>query len=523
MHVGIDLGTTFCCMATVGDDQEVIVIPNSEGRLTTPSVICFDGKYAYVGDSANARKLFHPSLIYEFVKRDMGKPVEAVGFEDPMDLTAQNEVRPFEIAGFRYGAAGLSALILRKLKQDAVRYFKKIAKLEKDADEKRVILDAVITVPAYFGDKERQDTKLAGFAAGLNVQKLINEPTAAALTYGLLQKEDERIMVFDLGGGTLDVTLMGMECGKPVVVASDGANTLGGKDWDEVIQRYLVEQFFLQNGRDLPTTGEVAYEVQQKALEAKLELSENTETTVHLAIEEGNLEVTLYRSAPKEDPLNRFDIGPDRPFYFDERSSDLLSRCRTICSMALENARWTWGHVQEIVLAGGSCRMPMIIELLETMSGRKVRQNVVNYDHAIAIGAALHGAHQDRLQDVVSHCMGVRYRSGEGFYVEHLIRKNANLPTGGKQRFAAERNAILLVYEGESERPEECNLRGRLELDNPAGSIEVALEMDTNGVVRALADYSPQGKQVLELRSELFNFSERAEPLQEKIRSVVMK
>lgn len=533
MHVGIDLGTTFCCMAYISDGQPK-VIPSSDGELTTPSVIWFDGKQAYVGKKANARKLVGGLNIHEFVKRDIGKPVEI-----PPDLYKEGDpllpkVAPYEVDGFKYGAAGMSAIILRKLKKEAVLHFKKIGALGRDVDEKSFELDAVITVPAYFGDKERQETKLAGFAAGLNVIGMINEPTAAALSYGLVRSDSQRIMVFDLGGGTFDVTVLETNAGNADVLSSGGDNTLGGRDWDALIQDYLYEAFFRRNGRSVPDDPQRAFEIQGLALQAKMELSEREETGVFYSIEQGELAETLYRSAPPGADMDMDADGSSDAFYFEERSTELLQRCRMICESTLAGTRVAtvtggerplrWEDLHELVLAGGACRMPMIPAMLERMSGRRIRREIegFDYDTAIAMGAALYGQHMSRVQDVVSHGIGVKVVHDNRYAVEYLIAKDTPLPAEHSKSFRAGPRATLEVYEGESPNPDECVRRGRIELDNPDGHVTIVMHADTNGILNVTADYPPHGRQTMELKNDLYMYDRRALPLRAKVQSIVV-
>jgi molecular chaperone DnaK len=472
MHVGIDLGTTYCCMAHIDDEGVAKVIPTSDGELTTPSVIWFNGQQANVGTKANHRKLSGGLNIYEFIKRDIGKPVEIPPnlYEEGDPLTPR--IAPYEIDGFKYGAAGMSAIILRKLKKEAILYFKRLGKLDKQIDERRFELDAVITVPAYFGDRERQETKLAGYAAGLNVIGIINEPTAAALAYGLMRNDDQRIMVFDLGGGTFDVTVLEMRGGDAEVLSSGGDNTLGGRDWDMIIQDHLYETFERQNGRSIPDDPERTFELQSLALQAKFALTNAEETTVTYGIPEGELNETLYRTAPRHAELS-MDMDDDG-FYFDQRSTELLFRCQVLCEKALAQARiptvtgekrsLTWNDLGEIVLAGGSSRMPMVPEMLERASGRRIRRNIegFNYDTAIAIGAAMYGQQRARVKDVVSHGIGIKVMKEGRYIVEYLIEKDTPLPiVESKQTYRAGPRASLEVYEGESSNSRSSWMRTR--------------------------------------------------------------
>jgi molecular chaperone DnaK len=533
MHVGIDLGTTFSCVAYVDDNGEPRVIPSSDREPTTPSVVWFDGKQAYVGRKANGRKVGSPHHIYEFVKREMGKPVEiSSDLYDPYDPDIP-QTYPCEIDGFKFGAAGMSAIILRKLKKEAVGHFKRIGRIDRDADEKMVELEAVITVPAYFGDRERQQTALAGYAAGLKVVGIINEPTAAALSYGFTRANDQRLMVFDLGGGTFDVTVLQVRDGEAEVITSGGDNSLGGRDWDALVEDYIYAEFRRRNGRDLPDAR--GFEVQEAALHAKLALSEDEETTVSLSTEEGELDVTLYRSSPAENDLVMdMDMSmDDNRFHFEQRAAQLLHRCRVLCEHTLARATLPtpgggtraleWSDLDEILLAGGSCRMPMVGSMLERVSGRRVRRHVegFDYDTAIALGAALYGKFRSRVRDVVSHGIGVKLMHEGRYYVDHLIVKDTPLPTATVRRtYTAGPNAVLEVYEGDSRRHDECVLLGRLEMDNVQGTVGVLMRIDADGILRVTADFPPDGHREMELRNELYMSDPRKDTLRERIAAI---
>ncbi len=536
MHIGIDLGTTYSCCAYIDEHGRPIVIPTAEGDLTTPSVIWFDGTSAEVGRRANARKMVPPALhIYEFVKRDIGKPVEIPPHlyeEDDPDIPI---AAPYEIGGFRYGAAGMSAIILRKLKRDAIRWLKRQKKIDSEIDERQLELDAVITVPAYFGDKERQETKLAGYAAGLNVIGIINEPTAAALSYGMMSHPNARIMVFDLGGGTFDVTILEMAENDAIVLGSRGHSALGGRDWDRLIETFIYDAVQARTGRPLPESA--GFDVQQRALEAKYALSEADETTVFLNAGGTDVDIRLFRERP-EDIADTLDMSEDRAsheFYFEERSLDLLMQCRVLCEAALRGVdiaqpwggtrKMDWSDLDEIILAGGSCRMPMVGRMLERISGRKVRRqsNGFDYDTAIAIGAALYGRHRHRVRDVVSHSIGVKVIQEKRMLIEQLLHKDSPLPAHAEKVYRAGPRAVLFVYEGESTSPDEAVLRGRLELENGEGNVTVSMTMDVNGVLAVSADYPPAGKQLVELRNELFALGPRVVPLREKVQSLAIQ
>lgn len=489
MLVGIDLGTTFSCMAYIGEDGTPKVIPNSDSMETTPSVIFFDGKMAYVGKKANDRKITPTSPIYEFVKRDMGKP--------------RDETPQYESNGYYFGATGMSAIILRKLKKEAFNFFKKKGLIASTAEEKNTAIPAVITVPAYFGDLARQETRNAGYAAGLEVVAIINEPTAAALAYGRSLSERRKLMVFDLGGGTFDVTILETYKGESKVIGSDGASELGGKDWDDLIMSYLYNEFRKRTGHSIPD--DMGWEVQQKALQAKFDLTENEHTSVIITTAGDDVEIPLFRSNPNAGSLEEFDMtGDDASFYFEERSYELLTLCRTICTRALDKARLTWGDIDEVILAGGSCRMPMIPDMLEDLTKKRIQRNIpgFSYDTAIAIGAVIYGSKRSAVQDVTSKAIGVEVTQHGRKLIEHLIERNKLLPVEVKREFKAEPNAVLKVYEGESVRPDECVLRGRLELGNPEGKVSVTMSVNMDGVLLSVVEFPPDARRELTIQTE---------------------
>jgi molecular chaperone DnaK len=493
--IGIDLGTTYSCVAFIDEDGTPRTIPNSDGADTTPSVVWFDGKTAYVGKKANDRKITPTSPVFEFVKRDMGK--------------SPRQTPGYTVGGYPYGPAGLSALILRKLKKEAFNFLKKKGAFPPSAEEKNTIIPAVITVPAYFGDLQRQQTRTAGYAAGLHVTAIINEPTAAALAFGKTLRENKTILVFDLGGGTFDITILEVRDGEGIVKASDGSDELGGKDWDELITDFLYSYFRRVTGRDIPD--DMGWEVQQKALQAKFDLTRHDMTTVIISHEEGDVEIPLYRADPgRGDPNDDFRFDADEEagpqFYFEARASGLLSLCRTLCTSVMEKAGLAWGDLDEIVLAGGSCRMPMIPDMLEALTGKKIARHVpgFSYDTAIAVGAALYGARRGAVRDVTSKTIGVEVKMNGTPYVEHLIRKNAPLPARVEKSFRAEPGAVLKVFEGDSHQADECILRGRLELKNPEGGVSVKVTMTVNGdgVLHSLAEYPPDVRKELVIQTD---------------------
>ena len=503
-HVGIDLGTTFSCLSYIDENGVPQVIKNSDGQTTTPSVIWFDGRMAYVGKKANDRKLQANSPIYEFVKRDIGK----------------HDNNRYSVNGYDYGACGLSAIILKKFRIEAYHFFKKRGWLSQEDTLQSVIIPAVITVPAYFGDKQRYETRLAGMAAGFDVIAIVNEPTAAALTYGISLNQTKKVLVFDLGGGTFDVTLLSIGNGEAKVIASDGADELGGKDWDALIESYLYAGFAERTNMEVPD--DMGWEVQQSALQAKFELTEQPQTSVLLNAAGETAEIPLYRERqPGDDALDTLILQDDssNDFYFEERSLDILQRCKAILSYTLEKAGLTWNDIDEVVLAGGSSRMPMIPKMLEQLSGKNIRRNIpgFDYDTAISQGAALYGRNKNRVVDVSSKSIGIELKTSRGAVNEHLIKKNSPLPISISQTFPAEANAVLKVYEGESTNPEECTLRGRLELGNPSGEVTVNLSIDFNGVIHASVEAAGM-KALLKIKSDEGDID--AAELKEKINAV---
>ncbi len=426
-HVGIDLGTTFSCMCYIGEQGAPLLIKNSDGQETTPSVVWFDGRCAYVGKKANVLKLMANSPIYEFVKRDMGK----------------ESGHRYVINGYNYGAYGLSAIILKKLKMEAYNFFKRNHWLAPEDGLESLKIPAVITVPAYFYEKQRLETRIAGISAGFDVLAIINEPTAAALTYGIQLNEPKKILVFDMGGGTFDVTIIEIADGNARAIVSDGADQLGGKDFDSIIETYIYAAFERITGREIPD--DLGWEIQKTAIQVKMELSEadSTKATIYAAGEEAELDFFREREFS-------FDIEDDDHFYFEERCGELLMQCKSVLTRTLADAAMSWHDIDDIVLAGGASRMPMIPKMLESIAGRPVKKYVpgFSFDTAIATGAAIYGRNRSRVVDVTSKSIGIELKEGGRSVIEHLIKKNSPLPIHIKQKVRSEANAVLKVYEG---------------------------------------------------------------------------
>ncbi len=492
-HVGIDLGTTFSCMSYIGEEGIPVVIKNSAGKETIPSVVWFDGRTAYVGDDANDRKIMANAPIYEMVKRDIGRE------------TAHR----YMVHGYDYGAYGFSAIILKCFKQHAFHFFNLKKWLAPDDLIDDTLIPAVITVPAQFGDKERRHTRIAGRAAGFDVIAIINEPTAAALTYGINLQDTRKVFVFDLGGGTFDVTIMQISNGDITVLASDGASQVGGKDWDALIVSYLLYKSEEILGKEVPD--EYLWELNKKALEAKFILSTEESVTLSMLIEGKLIEIPLYTESKKNDMLSDsyfddfIDDWEDDKFYFEQRSANLLTNIKAIISYMLENIHLGWNDIDDIVLAGGACRMPMITKMIEDISGKKVHRNIsgIDLDTAISFGATLLGRNRNRVTDVTPKAIGIEVIERGRTVVEHLIKKNTPLPVKISQRYKAVEKAVLKVYEGEndSRSPDDCILRGRLELNNKEGEVNIELSIDFNGLI--IASIEAEGvKSELKIKSE---------------------
>ncbi|WP_210466844.1 Hsp70 family protein [Rufibacter roseolus] len=476
--IGIDLGTTFCCVSYIGEDGVPVVIPDLEGNQTTPSIIFFTGKVASFGHKAAARRVNLVNPVYQFFKRDMGKSAESLGGK-------------YKIGGYDYQPAGMQALLLKYLRAGAISHFIKKGIIEGNGAE-NAALEAVITVPAYFKENQRRETRMAALAAGLKVIGIINEPTAAALTFGMSLEQDRKVLVFDLGGGTFDVTIIRTGRGKAEVIASNGADELGGKDWDELIEQHVSHEHLERYGKPVPD--ELLWLVQEQAVKAKIALSDASQIKLRLDLPAEVMELDLDREGASQ-PVFMRSPGAARKFLFENRSQDLITRCRTIMQLVLNEARLGWNDIDDIVLAGGSSRMPMIHKMLAQEANRQITLNRpgFNYDTAISIGAALYARQQDSVTDVVAHSIGIELISDTGQpFVELLLKKNTPIPQAVfEDTFEADANATLKVFEGESDKIRDYarGPLGELQLGNPEGNVKVRLAIDAGGMIEASVSY----------------------------------
>jgi molecular chaperone DnaK len=485
--VGIDLGTTNSVVAVM-EGGEPTVIANAEGGRTTPSVVAFTRTgERLVGQLARRQAAVNPENTVYSIKRFMGRLLSEVSNEAkqvPYKVVAGKDGRAeVEINAEHFTPEQISAMILQKLKTDAEAYL----------GEK--VTDAVITVPAYFNDAQRQATKNAGQIAGLNVVRIINEPTAAALAYGLDKKENEKILVFDLGGGTFDVSILEVGEGVFEVKATNGDTHLGGDDYDRRIVDWLADEFKRDQGIDLRGDRQALQRLTEAAEKAKIELSQRQETEVNLPF------ITADASGPKH-----LAITLTRS-KFEQLTDDLTARCRGPFEAALKDAALTAKELDEVILVGGSTRMPVIQELVKSFTGKDPHRGV-NPDEVVAIGAAiqagvLKGEVKDvLLLDVTPLSLGIMT---EGEVNTKLIERNTTIPTAKTQVFStasdSQPSVEIVVLQGERPMARDNRILGTFSLDGippaPRGmpQIEVGFDIDANGILNVSAKDRGTGKE----------------------------
>ncbi len=485
--IGIDLGTTNSCVA-VFEGNEPVVITNDEGKRTTPSIIGFDGDERKVGDPAKRQAITNPQRTVSSIKRFMGETWDQVQSEVAnvpyKVIKGENNTPRVDIDGRLYTPQELSAMILQKMKKTAEDYLG------------QEVSNAVITVPAYFSDSQRQATKEAGQIAGLNVKRIVNEPTAAALAYGLDKvHKDMKIAVFDLGGGTFDISILEFGGGVFEVLSTNGDTHLGGDDFDQVVINWLVEEFKKDEGADLTKDPMAMQRLKEAAEKAKIELSSTTSTDINLPY------IMPVDGVPKH------LVKKISRAKFESLAHDIIQRCLAPCQKAMSDAGLKNSDIDEVLLVGGSTRIPAIQKLVEDFFGQAPSKGV-NPDEVVALGAAVQGAVLSDdiegvvLLDVTPLSMGIETLGG---VMTKLIEANTTIPARKTETFstAADNQTEVTIHVLQGERPManqnksigQFNLTGISPAPRGIPQVEVSFDIDANGILKVSAKDKATGKE----------------------------